>query len=47
MDKGQKQQYVEIRSIPFHKYDPINAQLDNTVKIIVALQTTYPLHSVV
>ena len=47
MEKSQKQQYVEIRYIPFQNDDPINAQLENTGKILVALQPKYPLHYVV
>ena len=51
MNKGSNQQSVEILPIPFHNIlstdDPINSQLDNTVKHLVALQPTYPLHSVV
>ena len=47
MEKGPKQHSVDIQPIPFNNYDPINAQLDNTGKHLVALQPTYPLHSVV
>ena len=32
MEKWTNQQYVEIRPIPFHNDDPINAQLENTGK---------------
>ena len=38
---------MDMWPIPFHNDDPINAQLDNTGKIIVALQPTPPLHSFV
>ena len=47
MYKGPKQKYFEIPPIPFHNYDPINAQLNNTDKILVALQRTSLLHYVV
>ena len=47
MDKIPKQKYVEIWSIPIHNYDPINDQLENTGKILFALQPTSPLHSCV
>ena len=47
MKKHPKQQSVEIWPIQFMKYDPINAQIKNTGKIVVALQPTTPLHSVV
>ena len=33
--------------IHFKNNDPINAQLENTGKILVALQPTYPLNFVV
>ena len=33
--------------IPFKNNDPINAQLENTGKILVALKPTPPLYSVV
>ena len=38
MEKGPKQQYVDIRPIHFHNYGPINAQIYDTGKILVALQ---------
>ena len=47
MDKVPKQQSVDIWPIPFQNYHPINAQIDNTGKSLVALQTNYPLNSVV
>ena len=47
MDKVPKGEYFEIWPIPFQNYDTINAHLDNTAKISVALQTTSPLYSVV
>ena len=47
LEKETKQQSVEIWPIPFHNYDPINAQLENTGKLLFALQHTSPLHSVV
>ena len=47
MEKGPKQQYVEIWTVPFHNYDPINAQVENTGKNLVVSQPTYPLYSVV
>ena len=46
-EKGPKQQYVEIRPIPFQNDDPINYQLHKTGKILVALHPKYPLHSAV
>ena len=42
-----KEKYVDIRPIPFENDDSINAQLDNTGKSLVALQTKYSLHYVV
>ena len=47
MEKGPNHISVEILPIPFHNYDPINVQPDNTGKISVALQHTSPLHYVV
>ena len=47
MEKGGKQKSVDIWPIPFHNYDPINAQLDNTGLILVALKITSPLNYVV
>ena len=47
MRKGPKQKFVDIRLIPFQNNDPINNQLDNTVKNLVALQPKYSLHSFV
>ena len=38
INKVQKQIYVEIQPITFHNDDPMNNHLDNTGKIIVALQ---------
>ena len=46
-EKGPKQKFVEIFPIPFHNNDPINDQLENIGKFLVALQPKYPLHSVV
>ena len=36
MQKVLKQQYVEIQPIPFNNDDPINSQLENTGKSLVA-----------
>ena len=47
MDNVPNQQYVDIWLIPFQKDDPINDQLENTGKILVLLQPTYTLNSVV
>ena len=44
MDKRPKQKSVDKWTIPFHKNDLINAQLNNTGKNLVALQLKYPLH---
>ena len=46
-EKGPKQQYVDIRPLPFQNDDPINAHIDKTGKSLVALQPKSPLHSVV
>ena len=46
MEKGTKQQYVEIGPIPFQNDDPINYLIENTGKILVVLQPTSPLHCV-
>ena len=46
-EKGTNQQYFEIQNIPFQNDDPINDQLDNTGKFLVALEPTSPLHSFV
>ena len=47
MEKVPKQQYVEIGPILFHNYDPINAHIMNTGKILVALKPKSPLYYVV
>ena len=47
MEKGPKQQSVEIWPKTFHNDDPLNDQLHNTGKSLVTLQPTYPLYSVV
>ena len=47
MDKGPKQNSVDIWPIPFQNDDPVNDQLENTDKILVALQAKSPLHYVV
>ena len=47
MEKGPKQQSVDIWPITFHKDNPIYAHLDNTGKSLFALHPTSPLHSVV
>ena len=47
VEKGPKQQYVEIQTIPFNNNDPINTQLENTGKYLVELQPKFPLHYVV
>ena len=46
-DEALNQQYVEIQPIPFQNYNPINDQLDNTGKSLVALKPKSPLHYVV
>ena len=46
MEKVLKKQSIDIWPIRYQNYDPINAQLDNTGKSLVALQPTSPLHSV-
>ena len=46
MEKGPKKS-VEIKHIPFQNDDPINAQLDNRGKSLVALKPTSPLYYVV
>ena len=38
MEKVPKQTSVEIRPIPFHNDDPINSYIENTGKMVVALQ---------
>ena len=47
MEKLTKHQYVEIQPIPFQNDYPINAQLENTGKTLVALKPTLPLYSIV
>ena len=47
MMKGPNQQSVEIFPLPFHNDHRINDQLDNTGKILCALQPTSQLNSVV
>ena len=51
IEEGPKQQYVEIWPIPFQNIlstdDLINYYIENTGKILVALQHTPPLHSFV
>ena len=47
MEKGLKKKSVEFWPAKFQDYDPINAQLENTEKGLVALQPTYPLHYVI
>ena len=47
IEKGQKQQYVDIWPIPFQNDNSINAQLEYTGKILVVLKPTSPLHYVV
>ena len=47
MEKGPKQQSVEIWHVPFQNYDPIDSQLGTTGKFLAILQPTSPLHSVV
>ena len=37
MEKGPKKKSVDIWPIPFHNDDPINAHIDNTGKVLVAL----------
>ena len=46
MEKRTKQQSVEIWPVLFHKYDPKNTLLGNTGNILVVLQPTSTLHSV-
>ena len=47
MEKVTKKQSIEILPITFQNDDPINDHLKNTGNILVALQPTPPLHSVV
>ena len=47
MDKGTNQKSGNIRLTPFHNDDPINDQIEITVKILVSLQPKSPLHFVV
>ena len=47
IEKGPRKKSVKIQPIPFQNDDPINAHIENTGKILVALQPKYPLHSVV
>ena len=47
MEKVPKQQSVEIQPTPFQDYGPINTRLENTGKLLGALQPKYPLHYVV
>ena len=42
MDKGPKQHPVDIWPTPFHNYDPLNDQLDNTGKSLVAFKNPNP-----
>ena len=37
MEKGPKQQYVEVWAVPFNNDDPISDQLEKKGKILVAL----------
>ena len=46
MEKGPKQQYNEIRPITFQNNDSMNAQINNTGKIVAALQPTSQLYYV-
>ena len=47
MGKWPKLKYVDIKPLSFQNNDPINAQLENTGKIVVALKLKPPLHYVV
>ena len=47
MEKGPKQQYVDIRPIPFQNEYYINNQLENTGMFLVVSQPTSQLYSVV
>ena len=47
MGKGPKKQSIDIQIRPLQNDDPINYHLDNTGKLLVAFQSTYPLNSVV
>ena len=47
MEKQPNTQSIEIRPISFHIYGTITAQIVNTGKCLVALQTAAPLHYVV
>ena len=44
MYKGLKQQFIEIHPTTFQNNDNINAEIDNTGNVIVALQTKPPLY---
>ena len=46
IEKGPKQQSVDIRPTPFQDYDPINYQIENTGNSLVALQPKSRLHSI-
>ena len=37
IENGPRQQYIETQPIPFQNDDPINDQIDNTGKVLVAL----------
>ena len=41
IEVGQNQQPVDIHPAIFQNDDPLNSQLNNTDKILVALQPTY------
>ena len=47
MEKVPKQNSIENSPLPFQNYYPVNAQLENTGKILVTLQRKPPLHYVV
>ena len=47
MEKGHKQKSVDIWPISFHNDNCINAQLESTGKILVALKPKSPLNYVV
>ena len=46
MEKEKNKQYYEIWPIYFQTDDPINSHLDNTGKILAALQPTSSLNSI-
>ena len=46
-EKGTNKKCADIWPITFNNDDPISAHIENTYKLLVALQPTHPLHSIV